>query len=108
MCLYVITVHDNFKGASNGFPAISQRDVTTLLLAMMLFEILVTADPKYVCPGDKPSFFNEMYEEALRNERMILEYQKSSKKIYKDYREMVELLNSGAFCEQFENATSIS
>ena len=97
--IYIISIHDNYKIAATSFATITSRASLTLFLAMYYIESILTYNPEYICGSNgKLSSFDYVYEKCLYYEQNIIEDQKSTKRIYKEYNKILEDLNSESFC----------
>ena len=100
---YGITTHLDYKIASEAFPIISQRDSNSLLMALLYIETIATIRSNYIC--GEGALFNKLYNLVLENEKKINEYMKSSKSIFKEYKEITSRLNSEELCLLSNNVT---
>jgi len=104
-----VSVYDSYKAASDSLPVLAQRNVITTLLSTLLIESLDSADPTYLCVkvDGVESKFDKYYRIALDNEKSLLDYKKSSKPIFSDYKQAITSMDSDAFCSWTHNPERI-
>ena len=106
-CTILLIMYGNYRFAADAMQIIAKRSAITTLLFSLIIETVGIFSPKYICSSDgNKSLYEETSNEAVLAEKQILEYEKSTSFILKDYRKILGSLNSENFCNYFEDIDS--
>ena len=105
---FSINLYSYYELTTAASMIIPRRNEITMACLAFIIEASSSRIYDYIICGDDndSTWFGNTYNMVLAGEEELINYQKSGKKLYKNFNKIISIMNSDLFCNQFEDIES--